>query len=511
MHKESWVTIGKALKEKFDMDTSQKQLKNALDNLKAKYVGWIYLRNKSWNLYNAQTNSFALVNTEWEEFKKGHRKEGSLRTHPLPYPNLYASLFDGCSASSSIKWTSTQTTPADTSSSSQCVQRLLNNDNPFNGIEEEDDDDASNDNSARAPIDKAHGGSTYRPDKRAKTSDASTDRPDKMAKTSDASIDRLDKRTKTSYTSIDRTDRDKASKTSVNLDELNLDMQNALQHLVNSKEEPTVEEYYERLKLVGLDPMDPIFFVAFHLFGMSMNMREAWMTLLPIPEDIIVPTSFNPNPNVSRHNRRLRRIFKGAVGTLDGTLVHAIVPLDKQNLYKGRGKGDCYQNVLVISDFNLIFMFFVAGWEGISHNSRILSEALTDRDAPFPFPLPDEYYLCDDASIHTRGFMAPYRNVRYWLGDFHRRRALTNKENFNHSHAKLRNFIERAFGVFKAFDISLQSKNVQDDDDDDDDDEEEEEGEEDVDEVQPHGNARDREFMVHLRDQIANQLIRNVE
>ena len=46
--------------------------------------------------------------------------------------------------------------------------------------------------------------------------------------------------------------------------------------------------------------------------------------------------------------------------------------------------------------------------------------------------------------------MAPYRNVRYWLGDFHRRRALTNKEKFNHSHAKLRNVVERAFGLLKA-------------------------------------------------------------
>ena len=46
--------------------------------------------------------------------------------------------------------------------------------------------------------------------------------------------------------------------------------------------------------------------------------------------------------------------------------------------------------------------------------------------------------------------MAPYRNVRYRLGDFRRRRALTNKEKFNHSHAKLRNVIERAFGVLKA-------------------------------------------------------------
>ncbi|KAL7603641.1 hypothetical protein Lser_V15G20722 [Lactuca serriola] len=192
----------------------------------------------------------------------GHPKAGSLRTHPLPYPNLCASLFDGSSTSGSIKWTTTQTTPTDTSSSSHCVQRLLIDGNPFNGLEV--DDGASNDTSDWASIDRAHGASTDRLGKRAKTTDASTDRPDKRAKTTYASND--------------------AIKTFVSLDELSLDMQKALQHLVNSKEGTTVEECYERLKLVGLDPMDPIFLAAFHLFGMSMNMREAWMTLSPIPE-----------------------------------------------------------------------------------------------------------------------------------------------------------------------------------------------------------------------------------
>nr|GEV10972.1 putative harbinger transposase-derived nuclease domain-containing protein [Tanacetum cinerariifolium] len=51
---------------------------------------------------------------------------------------------------------------------------------------------------------------------------------------------------------------------------------------------------------------------------------------------------------------------------------------------------------------------------------------------------------------HTRGFMAPYRNMRYWLGDFRRRRPFNGKEKFNHSHAKLKNVIERAYGVVKA-------------------------------------------------------------
>ncbi|CAI9299470.1 unnamed protein product [Lactuca saligna] len=124
---------------------------------------------------------------------QGHPKARSFRTHPLHYPNLCASLFDGSSASSSINWISTQTASADTSSSSSRVQRLLIDGNPFNGREDDDEDDTSNDTSARAPSDKARGRSTYMLDKRAKTTDASTYRPDKRAKTTDASTNRPDK------------------------------------------------------------------------------------------------------------------------------------------------------------------------------------------------------------------------------------------------------------------------------------------------------------------------------
>lgn len=46
--------------------------------------------------------------------------------------------------------------------------------------------------------------------------------------------------------------------------------------------------------------------------------------------------------------------------------------------------------------------------------------------------------------------MAPYRNTRYWLADFNARRALTRQEKFNHAHARLRNIIERAYGVLKS-------------------------------------------------------------
>ncbi|XP_022007256.1 L10-interacting MYB domain-containing protein isoform X1 [Helianthus annuus] len=110
LHKDSWNKLGKVLKEKFGLDLTQKQMKNAYDNLKAKYVGWVYLKNKTGNIYNPQTNTFTLTNEEWEEFKKGHPKAASLKTVPLPFPELCAELFDGNTATGNCKWTSTQTT-----------------------------------------------------------------------------------------------------------------------------------------------------------------------------------------------------------------------------------------------------------------------------------------------------------------------------------------------------------------------------------------------------------------
>ena len=57
-------------KEKFGMELSQKQMKSCYDNLKAKYIGLAYLKNKTGNLYNPQTNMFNLTTKEWDDFKK---------------------------------------------------------------------------------------------------------------------------------------------------------------------------------------------------------------------------------------------------------------------------------------------------------------------------------------------------------------------------------------------------------------------------------------------------------
>ncbi|XP_071708816.1 uncharacterized protein [Rutidosis leptorrhynchoides] len=177
--------------------------------------------------------------------------------------------------------------------------------------------------------------------------------------------------------------------------------------------------------------------------------HEVLQGMMQFAREIIGPTSLD-DPNVSDRQRYLREMFSGAIGALDGTLVHAIVPNKQQSAYRGRGGGRCYQNVLAICDFNMMFTFVWAGWEGIAHDSRILNEVLYNPTSGFPIPPPNKYYLCDAAYANTRGFLAPYRNTRYWLADFRRRRALTDKEKFNHGHAQLRNVIERSYGVLKG-------------------------------------------------------------
>ncbi|XP_035831514.1 uncharacterized protein LOC110866365 isoform X1 [Helianthus annuus] len=178
--------------------------------------------------------------------------------------------------------------------------------------------------------------------------------------------------------------------------------------------------------------------------------HEVLNAMMSFAREVINPTSSNAIANTSERHRKLKQIFPGAIGALDGTLVHAVVPVDQQTCYRGRGKGECFQNVLAICDFDIIFTFVWAGWEGIAHDSRVLKEVAFNPTSGFSFPPPDKYYLCDAAYTNTRGFMTPYRNTRYWLADFRRQRALTKEEKFNHAHAQLRNVIERSYGVLKA-------------------------------------------------------------
>ncbi|KAJ0967867.1 hypothetical protein J5N97_024784 [Dioscorea zingiberensis] len=62
-----------------------------------------------------------------------------------------------------------------------------------------------------------------------------------------------------------------------------------------------------------------------------------------------------------------------------------------------------------------------------------------------------KYYLVDAGYANTRGLLAPYKGERYHLGQFTGGSAQyrNRKDKFNHNHARLRNIVERAFGILK--------------------------------------------------------------
>ncbi|KAL0390796.1 UNVERIFIED_CONTAM: hypothetical protein Scaly_0436700 [Sesamum calycinum] len=117
--------------------------------------------------------------------------------------------------------------------------------------------------------------------------------------------------------------------------------------------------------------------------------------------------------------------------------------------YRSR-KGRLAQNVLAICDFDMNFTYVYAGWEGSAADARVLDNAVS-QDPNFPFPPIGKYYLVDAGFANYQCFLAPYRGTRYhlpeWRGQGHRYR--TPQDMFNHAHSRLRNVIERCFGVLK--------------------------------------------------------------
>ncbi|KAH9705633.1 DDE Tnp4 domain-containing protein [Citrus sinensis] len=80
--------------------------------------------------------------------------------------------------------------------------------------------------------------------------------------------------------------------------------------------------------------------------------------------------------------------FKDCIGTIDGTYVHVSIPPEDQIPYIGR-KGIPTQNIMAACNFDMQFIFAIAGWEGSAHDTRIFLS--TQRNPTLNFPkLPRE-------------------------------------------------------------------------------------------------------------------------
>ncbi|XP_056173704.1 uncharacterized protein LOC130139873 isoform X2 [Syzygium oleosum] len=118
--------------------------------------------------------------------------------------------------------------------------------------------------------------------------------------------------------------------------------------------------------------------------------------VLKLAKEIIVPPSFDVVLEEIRIDPKFNRYFKGCVGAIDGTHIHATVPEHMQPRFRGK------------------------------------------------------YYAVDSGYASSPGFLTPFKGERYHIPEFRRSGGPTTaKELFNHRHSSLRNIIERSFAALK--------------------------------------------------------------
>ncbi|GJW82627.1 Myb/SANT-like domain-containing protein [Tanacetum coccineum] len=94
----SWKKVAKALKDNHNFEADQKQMRNHLDYMKLKYGAWLFLKNRTGNIYDDSTNTFNLTEEEWELEIMKNKNVKPLKTTVLHFPELCAQLFDGTMA-----------------------------------------------------------------------------------------------------------------------------------------------------------------------------------------------------------------------------------------------------------------------------------------------------------------------------------------------------------------------------------------------------------------------------
>ena len=159
-----------------------------------------------------------------------------------------------------------------------------------------------------------------------------------------------------------------------------------------------------------------------------------------------------PLLNSPTHERILNDVsvhpyFDNCIGALDGCHVAACLRSEDSPCFRNR-KGFYSQNVLGVVNFDMMFTYVLAGWEGSAHDGRVLGDALAKGLVTYP----NKFYLGDAGYALSENCLTPYRGVRYHLKDWARDGVLApqNKEElFNLKHSTLRNVVERTFGVCK--------------------------------------------------------------
>ncbi|CDO77576.1 hypothetical protein BN946_scf184936.g1 [Trametes cinnabarina] len=144
-----------------------------------------------------------------------------------------------------------------------------------------------------------------------------------------------------------------------------------------------------------------------------------------------LPEEDEPIPTPIYNDPRYHPFFDHALGAADGSHIVTALPLDERSASRNR-KGGISQN---------------RHRRLPSTDSTVFQMA---RQADFRVP-GDRYYLADAGYGFVDVLLVPYRGVRYHLAEWGRAglKPVNKEELFNLRHAKLRNAIERIFGILK--------------------------------------------------------------
>ena len=182
--------------------------------------------------------------------------------------------------------------------------------------------------------------------------------------------------------------------------------------------------------------------------GISSSIHQALKAVVLMHRGLVKQAQPEDAKQLWKKEKPLKYLpwFEDCVGALDGSHLDAYI-VGEHAPWRNH-KGLLTQNVLAVVDHELPFTYVLPGWEGSTHDGRVLGSACADHSFGAPA---SKYYLADAGYTNTPITMVPYRGVRYHLREVRdaQIKPRNAKELFNLRHSSLRNVIERAFGILK--------------------------------------------------------------
>ena len=77
--------------------------------------------------------------------------------------------------------------------------------------------------------------------------------------------------------------------------------------------------------------------------------------------------------------------FKDCIGAIDGIHIPYVVSPKESIKYIGN-KEYKSQNIMVVCDWDVCFIYALLSWEGSAHDTRVFKDALTNSKYNFPRP-----------------------------------------------------------------------------------------------------------------------------